>query len=88
MRESKDQIGEWQALVPNQTRVERVDGGYVVTFEASVAPVVEDLARRESACCGFLDIDSRSTPDGVRLLVTSPNPDALPVIELLVGIEG
>jgi len=87
-RESRDQIGEWRALVDHRVELRRVDGGYVVTFDPAVSTVVEDLALRESACCGFLAIVSTSTPAGIRLSLTSPNPDALPVIELLVGLEG
>ena len=53
--------------------------------DPEVAPVVEDLARREVACCAFLNIDAAHTERGVRLIMTSENPDALPVIEMLVG---
>lgn len=84
-RESRDQIGEWRALIDHQTTMERVDGGYAVTYHPDVTPVVEDLARREAACCGFLDIVTTPTEDGVRLVMTSGNPDAIPVIALLIG---
>lgn len=84
-RESRDQIGEWRALSVHPVTSERIEGGYAATFDAAVAPVVEDLARREAACCGFLNIDASLTERGVRLIMTSENPDALPVIEMLVG---
>jgi hypothetical protein len=84
-RESRDQIGEWQALARHNLATERVDGGYAVTFDPEVRSVVEDLARREAACCGFLDIDAAPTDDGIRLSMTSKDPDALPVIEMLIG---
>lgn len=84
-RESRDQIGEWRALIEHQLAAERVDGGYAVTFGPEMAPVVEDLATREAACCGFLDIVTTPTEDGIRLVMTSQNPDALPVVGLLVG---
>lgn len=84
-RESRDQIGEWQALIEHRVAVDRVEDGYAVVYDREVSDVVEDLARREAACCGFLEIASTHTPEGVRLLVTSPNPDALAVIQLLVG---
>jgi hypothetical protein len=87
-RESRNQIGEWQALVEHQVAVHRVNDGFEVVYHADVSDVVEDLAQREEACCGFLDIVSTRTPSGVRLMVTSPNPDAMPVIELLVGAQG
>jgi hypothetical protein len=84
-RESRDQIGEWQALIGHQVTTERVDGGYAVTYHHEVTPTVQDLARREAACCGFLDIVTTPTDYGIRLVMTSENPDALPVIDLLVG---
>ena len=84
-RESRDQIGEWGALSAHRVTSERIEGGYAVTFDTEVAPVVEDLARREAACCGFLTIDATHTDCGVRLIMTSENPDALTVIDLLVG---
>lgn len=87
-RESRNQIGEWQALVDHQIATHRVNDGFEVVYDVEVSDVVKDLAQREAACCGFLDIDFARTPDGVRLTVTSPNPDAMPVIELLVGAQG
>jgi hypothetical protein len=87
-RESGNQIGEWQALVEHQIALQRVNDGFEVVYDAGVSDVVEDLAQREAACCCFLDIVSMRTPGGVRLMVTSQNPDALPVIELLVGAQG
>lgn len=84
-RESRDQIGEWQALIGRKVATERVDGGYAVTYHADVTPQVMDLARREAACCNFLDILTTPSEDGIRLIITSDNPDALPVIDLLIG---
>jgi hypothetical protein len=84
-RESRDQIGEWRALVDHQKTSQRVDGGYAVTYQSDVTLVVQDLARREAACCGFLDIDATPTEDGIRLVMTSENPEAMPVIDLLLG---
>lgn len=86
-RESRDQIGEWQALIERKVRTERVDGGYAVTYDPAVAPEVQDLARREAACCGFLDIVTTTTDDGIRMVIRSDSPDALPVIDLLIGRE-
>jgi hypothetical protein len=86
-RESRNQIGEWQALVEHQIATHRTNDGFEVVYDVDVSEVVEDLAQREAACCGFLDMAFTRTPDSVRLRVTSPNPDALPVIELLVGVQ-
>lgn len=84
-RESRNQIGEWHALGEFRVTAERIEGGYAVTFDAAVADAVTDLARRESTCCGFLDITTTPVDDGIRLSMTSEDPDALPVVELLVG---
>ena len=84
-RESRDQIGEWHALIDHQVMTERVDSGYAVTYHPDVTPVVQDLARREATCCGFLDIVTTSTEHGIRMVMTSESPDALPVIDLLIG---
>jgi hypothetical protein len=84
-RESRDQIGEWRALIDHQKTRERVEGGYAVTYHPDVTSVVQDLARREAACCGFLDIDATPTEDGVRLVMTSQDSHAMPVIHLLIG---
>jgi len=87
-RESRDQIGEWQALIDRKMATERVDGGYAVTYHPDVTPEVQDLARREAACCGFLDIATTTTEDGIRMIIRSDSPDALSVIDLLIGHEG
>lgn len=84
-RDAKDQVKEWQDVASKTLTRGRVPGGYVVSFAAGDAEVVEDLARRESACCGFLDIATERFEGGIRLRMTSDNPEALPVIDLLVG---
>lgn len=84
-RESRNQIGEWEALIPYQVTTEQVEGGYAVTFQPEVADEVQGLARREAACCGFLNIISTTTTQGARLQMTSRSPEALPVIEMLLG---
>lgn len=84
-RESRDQIGEWHSLLSHQVATEQVDGGYAVTYDHDVTPMAQDLARREAACCGFLDISANPTEDGIRVVMTSENPDALPVIEMLIA---
>ena len=84
-RESSDQVGEWHDLTSKTLTMHRIADGYEITFSPSEAALVEDLARRESACCGFLNIATERFEGGIRLLMTSDNPDALPVIDLLVG---
>lgn len=84
-RDTSDQVGEWRDLASKTLTRDRITGGYVVSFAAGDAEVVEDLARRESACCGFLEIATERFDGGIRLVMTSNNPEALPVIDLLVG---
>lgn len=84
-RESNDQVGEWRELAAKTLIRRPIDGGYVVTFAADQADVVEDLARRESACCGFLTIETKRSDEGISLVITSNNPEALPLIDLLIG---
>ena len=86
-RESRNQIEEWSALTAHQVTSQRIEGGYAITFDSEVTQAVEDLARREAACCEFLTIEATRTESGVLLMMTSENSDALPVIELLVGGE-
>ena len=84
-RESTDQVGEWHDLTSKTLTKHRIAQGYEITFSANEAALVEDLARRESACCGFLNIATERFEGGIRLFMTSDNPEALPVIDLLVG---
>ncbi len=84
-RESSDQVGEWHDLTSRTLTRHRIADGYEITFGASEAALVEDLARRESACCGFLNIATERFAGGIRLVMTSNNPEAVPVIDLLVG---
>lgn len=84
-RDASDQVGEWHDLTSRALTKHRIAEGYEITFSASEAALVDDLARRESACCGFLKIATEQFEGGIRLLMTSNNPEAMPVIDLLVG---
>jgi hypothetical protein len=57
-----------------------------MTFPVTMSDAVEDLARRESACCAFLAISSMVTDDVLTLDISSENAEALPVISALAGI--
>ena len=50
------QVDEWARLRADAIAVETVAGGVEMVFPARVAATVEDLARREAACCTFLDL--------------------------------
>ena len=55
-------------------------------FPRQLEAVISDLAAREATCCAFLDLATEVAGDELVLDVTSPNPDAKPVISLLAGI--
>jgi hypothetical protein len=88
---TKDQASqalEWTDLHGKALHTEPLDGGAAMTFPAELAAGVEDLAAREATCCAFLDIVTTVDGDIVRVEITSENPDALPIIELLAGTGG
>lgn len=82
------QLVEWQQLQPLASAVVPVEGGVRMTLPGSLEGQIRDLAERESTCCAFLTIGVRrhEAADTVTLEITSPNPDAAPVIAALAGI--
>lgn len=84
-KEARNQALEWVDLQEHTTAV-AIDGGARMTLPASLAAQVEDLVRRESACCSFLDITLSVHGDELTLDVSSANPDAQPVIAALSGL--
>lgn len=78
---------EWVHLRKLAASVTAVDSGVHVTFPASMAPEVEDLAEREAACCSFLTIATTRVDDQIALQVTTTNTDALLEISALAGVE-
>lgn len=82
-----EQALQWVDLQHSAIEVSAISGGVRMTFPASMVDNVEDLARRERACCAFLTIDTSVTNDVLTLDITSPNPEALTVICALVGIS-
>lgn len=79
------QVDEWTQLRQRAASTERIHGGVALTFPADLFEEVSDLAAREADCCAFLNLATSRTDDHVRLAVTSEAPEALPVIEMLVG---
>lgn len=82
------QLGEWERLRSSATSVVPVAGGWSMRFPTGLADEVADLARREAACCSFLDLDTTVDGDSVRLDITSSHDEAGGVIDLLVGRGG
>ncbi|MDH3706051.1 MAG: hypothetical protein OES57_08290 [Acidimicrobiia bacterium] len=79
------QLGEWTVLQGELVHSEPVPGGYRLVFPAGLADQVRDLARREAGCCAFLDLEVTAEAHTVAVTITSPDPQAMPVIELLAG---
>lgn len=82
-----DQVLEWTDLRGQATDIGTMPSGARMRFPAELEPAVADLAGREAACCAFLDISTRRSGGDLVVEVTSQNPDALPVISLLVGLQ-
>lgn len=77
---------EWRDLAARSLGpAEAVPGGARIWFDAAAADDIADLVRKEARCCGFLDFDLAPDGNGMRLEITSPVPDAHPVIEALLG---
>lgn len=86
--EAATQVMEWSDLRGQVLRRRSVPGGMVVNFPAGLEDTVRDLAAREGQCCAFLTLTVSSRhADEIELSVTSANPEAQPIIDLLVGAE-
>ncbi len=77
---------EWSDLQHRATSIIAIEGGARLRLPAELGPHVRDLVARESRCCAFLTITTETTRREIVLDVTSGQPEARPVIELLAGI--
>ncbi len=80
------QAGEWSDLVGRASAVEALPDGARMQFPLHLAAVVADLTEREAECCGFLDLELRTTGGELVLEMRSASPDAWPVISALTGV--
>jgi len=85
-KEAAGQTLEWSDLQARATRIAPLDRGARMTFSASVLDDVEDLIRRERACCAFLTLDTSLNGNLLTLDITSESPDGLAVIQSLAGV--
>ena len=85
--DAANQALEWVDLQRHALGVIAVPGGARMSFPTSLDRQLADLTTRESACCAFLDIVTTRDDDEIVIDITSANPDALPVILRLSGIE-
>ena len=79
------QLLDWANLQGHVVTTERLEHGVAMTFGADLSESVEDLAAREAECCSFLSISTSRSDDSIRLEITSDNPDAGAVIDMLAG---
>ncbi len=84
--EARGQILEWGDLRTRSRGIASIAGGIQMTFPASMIDEVEGLARRERACCSFLDIRTEVRGDRLTLQITSDDPEAVDVINDLAGV--
>lgn len=85
LRDAASQALEWTELHRHAVESHETQNGYVVTYPDHMAETVEDLAKRESKCCAWLDITTERVAEGIRLELASDHPDAGPVMALLAG---
>jgi hypothetical protein len=81
------QAMEWSELRDHASTVIELDAGVRMTFPARMVDAVDDLARRERACCAFLTLTTTATDDVMTLEIISGDPEALPVIWELAGVS-
>ncbi len=82
----EDRLGEWRELLGRATRVEVTPRGARILFDADVdVAAIARLAAAEQDCCAFLRLALTIAGDGTTLEVEGP-PDALPVVDALVGV--
>ena len=79
------QAGEWVALRDQLLESTVIVGGRRLRFPVALQEHVRDLARREAACCAFLTIEVDADDEFVEVAISSPDPAAAPVIDLLAG---
>ncbi len=78
---------EWRTL--REAWVEDVElraDGVRLWLAAGAWDAADDLARREAACCGFLDFELGGSGDRMWLDITSPAAEAEDVIAALAGL--
>ncbi len=85
-KEARGQILEWGDLRARSREISSVAGGVQMIFPSSMIDEVEGLARRERACCSFLDIWTDVRGDLLTLQITSDDPEALDVINDVAGV--
>lgn len=84
-KDAAERVLEWSDVRSHVTSVTRVTNGVEMVFPSAMSAAVHDLAAREAVCCAFLTLVTTDHPDRVELRITSGDPDAAGVIDLLAG---
>lgn len=83
-------VAEYRELFARAlVRRERREGTVLLAFRptAGTREHVEDIARRETLCCGFLDHRVETTPEEVTYTVTNPGcPEADAILDALYAL--
>lgn len=83
------QVLEWSDLGVAAVSVEATAAGATATYPIAAADRLEDLVRRERACCGsWLDLVVTSSDDVVRVELVAADPEGVRVIHALAGAIG
>ncbi len=78
---------EWVDLAPLALSRHDVDGGVASTYPLVLADQIEELASRETSCCGsWLTIAHERGDDEFRLRLTTTNPDGVDLIRSFSGL--
>ena len=86
-RGAEEQALEWVDLQQLALSAAPLAAGAQMRFPAEQAERIAGLAEREAACCTFLAIATRVEGEVCVVEITSQNPDALPVIAALRGVD-
>jgi len=78
---------EWEDLRFHSTEVTALPAGVRMKFPATYESRIAPLVALEASCCSFLDLSTTVVGDKLTVEVRSANPDAMPVIASLAGIE-
>lgn len=87
LREAATQTLEWVELHEHALSRKRIPDGYRLSYPVEMAEIVEDLAKREAKCCGWLRIATQRSPEGITLEIASDHPHAGPVLDVLAGAD-
>ncbi len=79
----------WSDLAPAALTHKRIEGGAATTYPLTMVDQIEELANRESQCCGtWLNVAVTRLDATVRLDLTTANPEGVALIHSMLGDLG